>query len=154
MRVIVTKDSGHICSVAHPERLDLREEPGAIERIDVARQHPALRGLLLNLNADESPFSTFGCKVWAATEGTGVEPEVFASRIGLVVWQGAEELGQAQYEDLANRLAELLSGERRVTMLCGSGCQREAPGGAIAHGEACRGVCADGLGTTEARMER
>ena len=111
MRVIVTKDSGHICSVAHPERLDLREEPGAIERIDVARQHPALRGLLLNLNADESPFSTFGCKVWAATEGTGVEPEVFASRIGLVVWQGAEELGQAQYEDLANRLAELLERE-------------------------------------------
>lgn len=111
MRVIVTKDSGHICSVARPERLDLREEPGTIERIDVARQHPALRGLLLNLNADESPFSTFGCKVWAATEGTGVEASVFASRIDLVVWQGAEELGQAQYEDLANRLAELLERE-------------------------------------------
>lgn len=111
MRVIVTNDSRHVCSAVGPERIDLREEPGAIARIDVARQHPALRGLLLNLNADESPFSTFGCKVWAATEGTGVEPSVFASRIDLVVWQGGEELGQAQYDDLANRLAALLERE-------------------------------------------
>lgn len=111
MRVIVTNDSGQSCGVAGPERLDLREEPGAIERIEVARQHPALRGLLLNLNADESPFSTFGCKVWTATEGAGVEPNVFASRIDLTVWQGAEHLGQAQYDDLAARLAGLLEPE-------------------------------------------
>jgi hypothetical protein len=109
MRVIVTNDSGQSSPVAVPERLDLREEPGAIERIDAARQHPALRGLLLNLNAEESPFSTVGCKVWAATEGA--EPSVFASRIDLIVWQGAAGLGQAQYDDLATRLAGLLERE-------------------------------------------
>ncbi len=108
---MVTKDSQESCSVSGPDRLDLREDPGAIARIDAARQHPALRGLLLNLNADESPFSTFGCKVWAATEGGDVEPSVFASRIDLVVWQSAEDLGQAQYDDLANRLAGLLERE-------------------------------------------
>ena len=71
MRVIVTKIAAKPARVAGPERLDLREEPAAIEHIDVARQYPALRGLLLNLNADESPFSTFGCKVWAATDVAG-----------------------------------------------------------------------------------
>jgi hypothetical protein len=111
MRVIVTNDSGQSCAVAGPERLDLREEPGAIERIDAARQHPALRGLLLNLNAEESPFSTLGCKVWPATESGGAEPSVFASRIDLIVWQSAAGLGQAQYDDLATRLAGLLERE-------------------------------------------
>lgn len=111
MRVIVTNDSEQSSPVAGPERLDLREEPGAIERIDAARQHPALRGLLLNLNTEESPFSTLGCKVWTATQGAGAEPSVFASRIDLIVWQGAAGLGQAQYEDLATRLAGLLERE-------------------------------------------
>jgi hypothetical protein len=111
MRVIVTKDSRQSCSVAGPERLDLREEPGAIARIDAARQHPTLSGLLLNLNADESPFSTFGCKAWTATEGAEAEPSVFASRIDLVVSHGAEEMDEVQYVDLARRLAGLLERE-------------------------------------------
>lgn len=111
MRVVVTKNTGQICSVAHAEHLDLREDPGAIARIDAARKYPALRGFLLNLNDDESPFSTFGCKVWTATEDSGAEATVFASRIDLLISRAAEERDEAQYNDLARRLAELLERE-------------------------------------------
>jgi hypothetical protein len=111
VRVIVTKDNRQNCSIVRPERLDLREEPAAIERVDAARQHPTLRGLLLNLNADESPFSTFGCKVWADMESAGAELSVFASRIDFVISRGAEELDEAQYDDWARQLAALLERE-------------------------------------------
>ena len=111
MRVIVTKDSRESCRVAHPEKLDLRQEPGAIARIDVARRHPALRSLLLNLNDDESPFSTFACKVWSSTDAPGAEPGLFASRIDLLASLGTAELGEAHYDDLAGRLAALLERE-------------------------------------------
>jgi len=111
MRVIVAKDDRQICSVAYPERFDLREDPGAIAAIDVARQYPSLGGLLLNLNAQESPFLTFGCKVWASAEGAGAERSQFASRIGLMLSHGPDETDEAQYDDLARRLAELLENE-------------------------------------------
>jgi hypothetical protein len=110
MRVIVTNDSGQGCSVAGPERLDLREEPAGIDRIDAARRYPAFRGLLLNLNSDESPFATFGCKVWTE-DGEGAEPIVFASRIDLVISQRPDQLGRAQYDEMATRLAGLLERE-------------------------------------------
>jgi hypothetical protein len=108
---VVTNDSQETCNVAHPEWIDLREDPGSIARIDCARPYPNLRALLLNLNADESPFSTFGCKVWASTEGLGAEPNEFASRIGLVFSYGTGEWGEVQYADFARRLAELLESE-------------------------------------------
>lgn len=111
MRVVVTSDIHESCSVDRPERLDLREDPGALTRIEAARQHPTLRSLLLNLNDDESPFSTFGCKVWAAAESAGPEPNLFASRVDLLVSRGAEALDDAAYHDLARRLAELLERE-------------------------------------------
>jgi hypothetical protein len=111
MRAVVTKDSQEICNVAHPERLDLREDPGTIARIDCARQYPNLRALLLNLNADESPFTTFGCKVWASTEASGATPNEFVSRIALVFSQGTGEPDELQYADFARRLAELLESE-------------------------------------------
>ena len=109
MRVIVTDDSGQACSVGGPERLDLREKPAGIEHIDAARRYPTFRGLLLNLNADESPFTTFGCKVWIE-DVEGDEPSVFASRIDLVISQG-ERLSRAQYDEMATRLAGLLERE-------------------------------------------
>lgn len=110
MRVTVTNDSGKGCPVAGPERLDLREEPARIDRIEAARRYPAFRGLLLNLNSDESPFATFGCKVWIE-DVEGAEPIVFASRIDLIISQDAERLGRAQYEEMASRLASLLERE-------------------------------------------
>jgi hypothetical protein len=127
MRVTVTRDNRQSCSIARPEWLDLREEPAAIERIDAARQHATLRGLLLNLNADESPFATFGCKVWTETEDAGAEPNIFVSRIDFVVSHG-EELDEAQYDDLARRLAGLLErepGDALRVELCISPAQLE-----------------------------
>jgi hypothetical protein len=109
VRVTVTTDNPE--RVVHSDSLDLRNDPGAIARIDAARRHPSLRGLLLNLNEDESPFSTLGCKVWSLTEGAGAESSEFASRIDLVASQGAQELDEARYHDLAHRLAELLERE-------------------------------------------
>ena len=109
MRVSVTNDSGQACSVSGPERLDLREKPAGIEHIDAARRYATFRGLLLNLNSDESPFTTFGCKVWIE-DVEGDEPSVFASRIDLVISQG-ERLSRAQYDEMASRLAGLLERE-------------------------------------------
>ena len=110
MRAIITRNDRETCDVAYPERLDLREDPGAIARVDCARQYPNLRALLLNLNDDESPFTTFGCKVWASTEASAAEPNEFASRIGLVTSHG-KELGEDGYADLARRLVGLLERE-------------------------------------------
>lgn len=111
MRTIITKNDQEICDVAHPERLDLREDRGAIACIDCARQYPNLRTLLLNLNADGSPFTTFGSKVWASSEGPGAEPSEFASRIDLIISAGRNPPDEVQYHDLARRLAELLERE-------------------------------------------
>jgi len=108
MRATVTTSKEN-CDIAHLEHVDLREDPGAIARIDAARKHAALRGLLLNLNDDDSPFSTFGCKVWTATDDSAAEANVFASRIDLRVSPGEED--EAQYHDLARRLAGLLERE-------------------------------------------
>ena len=110
MRATITKNDREVCNIDHPERIDLREDPGAIARIDCARQYPNLGALLLNLNADESPFATFGCKVWTSTEGSGAESTEFASRIDLIL-SPATAPGESQYDDLARRLAELLERE-------------------------------------------
>jgi len=109
MRVAITNDKQEIGGVSGS--VDLRENPRAIAHIDVARQHPALGGLLLNLNSEESPFSTLGCKVWSSIETAEMEPDVFSSRVDLVVREETGLSGQSQYEDLARRLAELLERE-------------------------------------------
>ena len=57
MRVTITKDSQARRGFADSERFDLHDDPRSIGRIEAARQHPSLRGLLLNLNEDESPWS-------------------------------------------------------------------------------------------------
>ena len=110
MRVTVTKDSQARRGLVDSERFDLRDDPRSIGRIEAARQHPSLRGLLLNLNEDESPFSTLACKVWSVEEG-GAEPSEFASCIDLVASQDGRQLDEAQYQDMARRLAELLEHE-------------------------------------------
>lgn len=111
VHVVVINDERGTSNVALSGSLDLRGDAGAIARIDVARQHPALGGLLLNLNSEESPFSTVGCKVWMSTESAEPDPSVFASRIDLVIGQRGESASQPEYEELATRLAELLERE-------------------------------------------
>jgi hypothetical protein len=109
MRVVITTDKHEIGGISEP--LDLRENPRAIANIDAARQHPALGGLLVNLNSEESPFSTLGCEVWSSIETAQAEPDVFTSRLDLVIRDEIGISGQSQYEDLARRLAELLERE-------------------------------------------
>lgn len=109
MRVVVSSDKQEIKGAS--ERFDLREDPRAISRIDPARQHPALSGFLLNLNSEESPFSTLGCKVWSSIQSAEAEPHVLASRIDLMMHQDGGFHGQSQYEELARRLADLLERE-------------------------------------------
>jgi hypothetical protein len=109
MRVAVTTHKQEIDSASQP--LDLRDDPRALSRIDAARQHPALSGLLLNLNSEESPFSTLGCKVWNSIQDAETEPNAFASRVDLVMRQDGAFRGQSQYDELARRLAELLERE-------------------------------------------
>jgi hypothetical protein len=111
MRVTVTKDSQARRTFTDSERLDLHDDPRCIGRIEAARQHPSLRGLLLNLNEDESPFSTLACKVWSVQEASGAEPAEFVSRIDLVTSQDGRQLDETQYQDLARRLVELLARE-------------------------------------------
>ena len=109
MQVVTVTDGPQSCNVAG--MFDLREDPGAIERIEAARQHLALRGFLLHLNAEESPFSTFGCKVWNDSPDSGVERSIFASRVDLLLSQDSDGMDQEQYEEFARRLATLLDRE-------------------------------------------
>lgn len=109
MRVVVTTDKHEIGGISEP--LDLRENPRAIANIDAARQYPVLGGLLLNLNSEESPFSTLGCKVWSSIEIAQAEPDVFSCRLDLAMREQIGVGGQPEYEDLARRLAELLERE-------------------------------------------
>jgi hypothetical protein len=109
MQVVVMNDSQESCDAAG--KLDLREDPGAIERIEIARRHPALRGFLLSLNAEESPFSTFGCKVWNDDQDSGAERCIFASRVDLLLSHAPAGMGREQYEEFARRLATLLERE-------------------------------------------
>ena len=108
MQVAVITDSPQNCRVSGT--LDLREDPGAVERIEIARRHPALRGFLLSLNAEESPFSTLGCKVWNDDQ-EGAERCIFASRVDLLLSPDSSRVGQEQYEEFARRLATLLERE-------------------------------------------
>ena len=109
MRVVIASDKHEIGRI--PEPLDLRENPRAIANIDAARQHPALGEFLVNLNSEESPFSTLGCKVWSSKETAEAEPDLFTSRVDLAMREQTGASGQSTYEDLARRLAELLERE-------------------------------------------
>jgi hypothetical protein len=51
----------------HVEYIDLRDAPNGIERIPEARQFPALRKLLIDVNAPLTPWQTAKCDVWTET---------------------------------------------------------------------------------------
>ena len=95
-------------------RLELESARSAAELLHVgttqaARQHAALRGFLLHLNAEESPFSTFGCKVWNDSPDSGVERSIFASRVDLLLSQDSDGMDQEQYEEFARRPSSTVS---------------------------------------------
>jgi hypothetical protein len=116
MHIAVASDPAKTDPVKVAGRFDLHLDAGAIERIEPARKHLPLRAFLTNINANDSIFSTIGCKVWSTTEAPGDEPEVFVSRIDLIFLREATNFGRGPHENLANRLRELLTAETTETL--------------------------------------
>ena len=90
---------------------DLRENPQAIERLEVARQHPPLRSFLATVNSADSLFSTVRCKAWPQPEDSASEKEPceFASRVDIVFAAESFNFERRHYDDLVRRLQELLT---------------------------------------------
>lgn len=111
MRVVVSHSPSSCCSMRDAERCNLHVDPGAVERIECARRHLALRNLLTYLNATESLFSTCGSKAWSSEQDDPLEPFVFASRVDVIFLREDANFGRGPHENLARRLAELLERE-------------------------------------------
>ena len=111
MRVALTLDTADVCQATGTDRYDLHLTPAMIERIEPARNHLPLRTLLANINAQNSLFATFACKVWSATEPGAAEPSIFASRVDLIFLSEAVNFGPGPLENLARRLTDLLQKE-------------------------------------------
>jgi hypothetical protein len=111
MRVTVTRAPSARCAVRDAEHYNLHADPGAIERIEVARRHLPLRNLLTHLNAADSLFSTCGSKAWSTEENDPWEPFVFASRLDVIFLREDANFGSGPHENLTQRLAELLGRE-------------------------------------------
>ena len=92
-------------------RLDLRENPGAIEQIEPARQHKPLRGLLAALNSEETMFATVACRTWEKTESGAAETAEFGSRVDVVFSAQRQNFERHRFETLATRLRDLLEQE-------------------------------------------
>jgi hypothetical protein len=114
--VAVTQAPSTCCALRDAEHHNLHADPGAIERIECARRHLPLRNLLNYLNANDSLFSTCGCKAWGAEENDAFEPCVFASRVDLIFLREDANFGTGPHENLAKRLSELLEREPGDTL--------------------------------------
>lgn len=107
--------------------VDLRENPNAIERIGLARQHLPLRNFLAAVNGPDSLFasvssSTRSDSPAAVSAGEAYE---FASQTSLVFADSSINFEQDSYSDLAAGLKELLerdSGDALRTVLRISPC--------------------------------
>ncbi len=92
---------------------DLREDPRAIARIEAARRHLPLRSFLVAVNSEDSVFTTARCKTWLqqAAAASGAEACEFASHVDLVFAPEPFNFQRARYDNLTQRLQELLSRE-------------------------------------------
>lgn len=108
MRVALTLDATDVCQATGTDRYDLHMAPAMVERIEPARNHPPLRTLLANLNAHNSLFATFACKVWTSAEAGSTEPCIFASRVDVIFLSEAINFGSGPLENLARHLGDLL----------------------------------------------
>jgi len=113
--------------------MDLRESPAGLAGIEAARRHRPLHNLLAALNSADSVFSSVRSKAWLNPDDPqgGREPSEFASRVEVVFAADELNFGRTQYEDLAQRLLELLtrdSGDALRARLCVRRCQFHGPG--------------------------
>ena len=77
---------------------DLRDDPEALDNIDEAEAHPALRDSLRALNSTRSPLFTAKCDVWAAS---GEELQALLQALALHPEEAAA--GTISYLDLVCR---------------------------------------------------
>ncbi len=95
--------------------LDLRENPGAVDRLEPARRHRPLRGLLAALNSADSFFATARSKTWHRQERPRASAEAaqdlseFVSRVDLIFAAESFNFERSRYEELTRRLQELLT---------------------------------------------
>ena len=92
---------------------DLREDPRAIARIEAARQHPPLRSFLVAVNSEDSVFATARSKTWLqqVAAASGAEACEFAFHVDLVFAPEPFNFQRTRYDNLTQRLQELLSRE-------------------------------------------
>jgi len=76
--------------------VDLRSSPEKTDEIEEARQHPALREALLELNSARSPLFTTKCDCWMLPE-EDIDPDEFASA------GATARTGFASYIDVVER---------------------------------------------------
>lgn len=110
--------------------LNLRDSPGAIERLEEARRYPPLRTFLNVVNSADSVFMTAQCKTWttedhaAAGPAPGAVPCQFASRVDIVFASELLNFERGHYEGLTKQLHELLTREAATDTLAAKLCVR------------------------------
>jgi hypothetical protein len=91
--------------------VDLRENPAAIEQIELARLYRPLRGLLVAVNSEESVLASVACRTWAKEEPGATEAAEFGSRVDVIFSGQMHNFERSSYESLAGGLRELLEQE-------------------------------------------
>jgi hypothetical protein len=114
MRVEIVDDTeGRGPATAFPSAenyVDLRENPNAIERIALARQHLPLRNFLTAVNGADSFFASISCSTQADSPATVSAGEAyeFASQASLVFAESSINFERDSFRDLSAGLKELL----------------------------------------------
>ncbi len=126
--------------------VDLRGNPGDVETIVEAREHPALRAALVGLNTAESPVLTTKCDVWTFA-GEGIDPLEFDCSAD------DAQAGCASYIDVIARepawfgsFAEHEAWVRRATLVLRGTSDRQGRVDLVVRAAAAGG--ADGFGVT------
>lgn len=100
--------------------VDLRSEPGAIDRVPEARQFPALRRLLVEVNSPQSAWQTAKCDVWTesveAAEnlyGAGFSQSCYVDLVLTAHWKLQRESLEL-HEKLARQIARSLESDETL----------------------------------------
>jgi len=96
---------------AEARYLDLRENPGLLDRLEAARRARPLRSFLAAVNSADSLLATARCKIWLEQKepGSARDSCEFASRVDLVFASEPLNFDRTRYEELSRRLQELLT---------------------------------------------
>jgi hypothetical protein len=97
--------------------VDLRENPGAVQKIAAARQYPPLRNFLTTVNGTESIFTTVSASTRSDLPATsGDSAHEFAFEATLVFAEISLNFDRKQYAELSSGLKELLERDTTDTL--------------------------------------